>query len=59
MNGKTTKYYFYDSNKQSLVLIPVSVAKSLNWKHKDEIKVIFDVKNGKKGLFLYKEEKKS
>lgn len=39
-----------------MVLIPVSVAKSLNWKHKDVIKVIFEVKNDKKGLFLYKEE---
>ena len=54
MNGKSTKYYFYDSNKQSMVLIPVSVAKSLNWKHKDEIKVIFDVKNDKKARKPYK-----
>ena len=56
MNGKITKYYFYESNKQSMVLIPVSIAKSLNWNHKDEINVLFEVKDGKKGIFLYKKE---
>ncbi len=58
MNGKITKYFFYEKNKQSVVSIPVSVAKSLNWNHKDEIKVLFDVKDGKKGIFLFKNGEK-
>ena len=54
MNGYSTKYLFYDSNKQSLVTIPRGIARSLNWNHGEEIKVIFEVKDGRKGLFLYK-----
>ena len=52
MNGKTTKYYYNEKNKQSTVTIPVSIAKSLNWENKDEINVLFEVKEGKKGIFL-------
>ena len=56
MNGKTTKYYYNEKNKQSTVTIPVSIAKSLNWENKDEINVLFEVKEGKKGIFLFKKE---
>lgn len=58
MNGETTKYYYYDKTKQSRVNIPVSIARSLNWKHLDNIKLIIDVKEGKKGIFLFKDETK-
>lgn len=57
MNGKTTKYYYYDSNKQSIVTIPISMAKGLNWEHQNEINVLFETKDGQKGLFLFKKEK--
>ncbi len=56
MNGKTTTYLFYESNKQSIITIPVSMAKGLNWKHKDEINIVFEVRDGQKGLFLFKKE---
>ena len=56
MNGKTTKYYYNEKNKQSTVTIPVSIAKSLNWENKDEINVLFEVKEGKKGIFLFKKD---
>jgi len=36
----------------------IIMAKGLNWKHKDELTIIFDVKDGNKGLFLFKKEKK-
>lgn len=58
MDGKITKYYYYDSNKQSIITIPISMAKGLNWEHQNEINIVFDVKNGNKGLFLWKKEKK-
>ena len=56
MKGKTTKYYFYEKNKQSIVTIPVSIAKGLNWEHLDKIEVIIEVMNGNKGIFLFKKE---
>lgn len=58
MDGKATKYYYYDSNKQSIVTIPISIAKSLNWEHLNEINIIIEVVNGQKGIFLFKKEKK-
>lgn len=56
MEGQKTKYYFYKERGSGSVTIPVSMAKGLNWKHKDELTVIFDVKDGNKGLFLFKKE---
>ena len=56
MNGYTSKYLFYESNKQSSITIPVGIARSLNWNHKDEINIVFDVINEYKGIFLYKKE---
>ena len=55
MNGKTVKYHFYKKYKQSNITIPVSLAQSLNWKDKDEIKIIIETVNGQIGLFLFKE----
>jgi len=56
MNGQTSKYYYHKDSKQSRLSIPVSIARSLDWKKGDEINIKFEVINGKKGLFLYKEE---
>lgn len=54
MNGKTLKYLYYEKNKQSLINIPVSIAKALRWNPNDDIEAIFENIEGKKGLFLYK-----
>ena len=56
MEGKKTNYYFYEERGSGSVTIPVSMAKGLNWKHKDELTIIFDVKEGQKGLVLFKKE---
>lgn len=56
MNGKTTKYYYYDSNKQSIVTVPVSLAKALSWNHLDEITIEIKSFEGKTGLFFYKKD---
>ena len=56
MNGQTAKYYYHKESKQSRLNIPVSIARSLNWRKEDEININFEVIKGKKGLFLYKEE---
>ena len=58
MDGKETKYYYYDSNKQSIVTIPISMAKGLNWGHQDKINVLFKTIDGQSGLFLFKKEEK-
>jgi len=58
MDGYTSKYLYYESNKQSIITIPVGIAKSLNWDHKDDINIIFDTKDGQKGIFLFKKEDK-
>jgi len=42
MEGQKTKYYFYEERGSGSVTIPVSMAKGLNWKHKDELTIIFD-----------------
>jgi len=54
MNGEITKYYKYNTSGSGNLTIPIALAKALNWEHKDEINVIFDVKKGQKGLFLFK-----
>ena len=55
MNGETTKYYKY-KNSSGKASIPLAMAKGLNWKHLDELNIVFDVRNGQKGLFLFKKE---
>ena len=59
MKGYTSRYLYYESNKQSIVTIPRSIieALELNWKHKDEIYVTFRIIEGQDGLFLYKRDK--
>ena len=55
MNGKTTKYYKYDSTS-GRITIPSAIAESLGWKHKEEIIIKTKVFNGQIGLFLYKKQ---
>lgn len=57
MNGETTKFYKYESSTSASVTIPKSIAKGLNWKHKDEIGIIIKTIDGHTGLFLFKKEK--
>lgn len=54
MKGKITKYYKYESSGSGTVTIPIALAEALNWEHQDEIGIVIEVKNGKKGLFLFK-----
>ena len=56
MNGETTKYYKFKGRGSGSITVPIALAKALNWEHGDEINVIFDTKEGKKGLFLFKKE---
>ena len=58
MNGYTSKYLYYKSNKNSIITIPRPIieANNLNWDHKDEIGIIIKEINGQKGLFLWKRE---
>ena len=56
MNGETTKFYQYESSTSASITIPKSIAKSMNWNHKDEIGIIIKIIDGKKGLFLWKRE---
>ena len=55
MDGKTAKYHKYKGSSGK-ISIPNSIAESLNWDHKDDIGIIIEVKNGNKGLFLWKRE---
>ena len=57
MNGDTTKYYVYKTTS-GRINIPKRIAKALDWGHGEDIGIIIDVKNGNKGLFLWKREKK-
>ena len=55
MNGETTKFYSYETTS-GRINIPKKVARVLDWNHEDEIGMIIEVVNGKKGLFLFKRE---
>jgi len=57
MDGETVKYQYYPANKRSFITIPVSMARGLNWLHGDDIGIVIDIKDTKKGLFLFKKEK--
>ena len=56
MDGETVKYLYYESNKRSIITIPVVLARSLNWSHKDDINILFKEIDGQSGLFLFKKE---
>ena len=58
MNGNITKYYYYEKSGSGRVNIPIALARGLNWEHKNDIGIIIDIKNGHKGLFLWKREEK-
>ena len=57
MNGESVKYLYYEENKRSILTIPVSMARGLNWDHKDDIGIIVKTIDGQEGLFLWKREK--
>ncbi|MFW9872663.1 MAG: AbrB/MazE/SpoVT family DNA-binding domain-containing protein [Candidatus Thorarchaeota archaeon] len=59
MNGETTKYYKFEKSGSGRVTIPISLAKSLNWSNGDELGIIIEIRNGNKGLFLWKREKET
>lgn len=56
MSGETTKYYKFDKSGSGRITIPISMAKGLNWGHKDEINILIKTINGQIGLFLFKKE---
>ena len=56
MDGETTKYYKFEKSGSGRLTIPISLAKSLNWEHGDNIGIIIDIKEEQKGLFLWKRE---
>ncbi|MFX0132069.1 MAG: hypothetical protein ACFFDN_00355 [Candidatus Hodarchaeota archaeon] len=56
MSGKKTKYYFYEDRGSGSITIPISMAKGLNWNHKDEINILIKTIDGYTGLFLFKKE---
>lgn len=57
MNGEITKYYKYETSGSGTVTIPLALAKSLNWDHKDEINIVIKEVNNQVGLFLFKKKK--
>lgn len=59
MNGEITKYYKYNTSGSGSITIPIALAKALNWEHKDEINIIFDIKDGQHGLFFFKKKRKA
>jgi bifunctional DNA-binding transcriptional regulator/antitoxin component of YhaV-PrlF toxin-antitoxin module len=56
MSGETTKYYKFEKTGSGRITIPISMAKGLNWGHKDEINILIKTINGQLGLFLWKRE---
>jgi len=57
MNGKSTRYYKYESSGSGSVTIPIALADGLNWSHKDEIIIQIKTIDGNTGLFFFKKEK--
>lgn len=58
MDGETTKYYKFEKSGSGRLTVPISLAKSLNWEHQDEINILIKTIDGQIGLFLWKKEKK-
>ncbi len=56
MNGKTTKYRKYEGHGSGTIIVPIAIAKALNWEDGNEIQIIFDAKDNQKGIFLFKKE---
>jgi len=59
MNGYASRYLFYESNKQSIVIIPRSIIEvtNLNWQHRDSIYIVYRTVDWQEGLFLCKKPK--
>ena len=53
MNGETVKYHKY-AGSSGKISINDSIAKSMNWKHKDTLNVITTVYKDQIGLFVFK-----
>ena len=53
--GTKTKFYQYESSTSSNVTIPKSIAGSLGWTHKDELRILVKEIDGNVGIFIYKE----
>lgn len=56
MDGETTKYYKFEKSGSGRLTVPISLAKALNWEHNDKIGIIIEIREDKKGLFLWKRE---
>ena len=57
MNGKTVKYRKYKGQGSGTLIVPIAIADALNWQDEDILNIVFDVRNNKKGIFIYKKEK--
>ncbi|MEJ2248094.1 MAG: hypothetical protein P8Y97_00355 [Candidatus Lokiarchaeota archaeon] len=53
-NGEKVRFRLRKGKNSSLITIPISIAKALQWENGDQINLIFTTYNDKKGLFLYK-----
>lgn len=56
MNGKIVKYQYYENTKRSLITIPRTFAKGLNWENSNEISILIENLKGNIGLFLFKKQ---
>lgn len=58
MTGYSVKYLFYEETGKSTITIPRAIieANKLDWKHKEEVNIVVEEINGKKGIFLFKKE---
>ena len=54
MTGETTKFYKYPTESSGRVTIPISIAKVLNWEHKDELTMVTATLDNQIGLFIFK-----
>ncbi len=53
MNGEIVKYHKY-AGSSGKITINDSIAKSMNWKHKDTLNAITTVYKDQIGLFIFK-----
>jgi len=53
--GKEVRFYKYP-NTSGRINIPGDLGKALKWKHKEILRASFETIDGKKGLFIHKEE---
>ena len=51
----TLKFYKYASQSASTVTVPLNLADTLGWRHKDQIRLVLKIVDGYMGLLFYKE----